>query len=928
MDEKAARNDRPAGGQPDTGGGSDRRDFLKQMAVAAAAGPGAAAPLAAGRGAESRAGESEAGGRSAERRVEFPRVFRGEALRTIAFPLGGIGTGSISLGGRGQLRDWEIFNRPDKGYSPNYAFPAIWARQAGGKPVARVLEARILPPYEGRDGLGAYNVPGLPRLEEAVFTGEFPFARVAFADPKLPVSVELEAWSPFIPLDEDASGHPVAVLDYRVHNPGREAVDVSLAYSIDNPVGQASRRGAPGRRNTYREAGPLEGLFMDNPFTDAKDPLKGTFALCAVGWRGESTHLTGWRGGSRWRVGPLAFWDDFSEDGRLDPARHPIPQPVGSLCLSRTLEPGEDAHFVFLLAWHFPNRTPQRCGWRNPWSGEEQPPWEEMLIGNHYCRQFADAWAAAESAAGRLEELEKGTRDFVETMKSTSLPPAVIDAALSNLSTLRTNTCFRTADGEFHAFEGCNDQSGCCFGSCTHVWNYESMLAFLFPKLSRSLRERQFGWLVDERGLQEFRYYLPLGRKRWGRAAADGQMGTLMKLYLDWKLSGDTGWLRKLWPQAKRAIEFAWIENGWDADRDGVMEGCQHNTYDIEFFGPNPLSGIWYLGGLRAAEEMARAVGDQASADEYRRLFENGRHWIDENLFNGEFYIQKVQGRPREKIAEGLMVGMGTADPEHPDFQMGEGCLADQVLGQYFARVAGLGDLVDPDHARKALESIFKYNFKADLSEHESVQRTYALNDDAGLVICDYAGRKRPVNPFPYFAEVWTGIEYQVAAHMFFEGMAAEGERLFEAARLRHDGVRRNPWNEPECGHHYARALAAWSGVLGACGFDYSAPEQALALSPRLQANPFAGFWSVPSGWGRFEVARDGSRARLKIETRRGALACRRIRLAPGRYSSAQARAGQASIPAEAAADGEGTAVTLGSTVRITPAASLELQLS
>jgi hypothetical protein len=456
------------------------------------------------------------------------------------------------------------------------------------------------------------------------------------------------------------------------------------------------------------------------------------------------------------------------------------------------------------------------------------------------------------------------------------------------------------------------------------------MLAFLFPSFSRSLREYQFGWIVDERGLQDFRYYLPYGKKRWGAAAADGQMGTLMKLYLDWKLSGDTEWLRKLWPAAKRAIEFAWIENGWDADRDGVMEGCQHNTYDIEFFGPNPLSGIWYLGGLRAAEEMARGVGDKAAAAEYGRLFENGSKWTDANLFNGEFYIQKVQGRPKSAIAEGLLWTAGAADTENPDFQMGEGCLADQVLGQYFSCIAGLGDLVESSKARQALASIHKYNFKPDLSEHESVQRTYALNDEAGLVICDYAGRERPVNPFPYYAEVWTGIEYQVAAHMFYEGMIEEGVEIIEAVRQRHDGVRRNPWNEPECGHHYARALAGWSAVLSLCGFDYSALEETVSLAPRMKANPVRGFWSMPTGWGSFtqSVAADG--ATVEIEAARGEMACRQVKLAAlGRtFASVRAELGGRSVNAELSADESGVTVKLARSVKVTPDAGLRVRLA
>jgi len=195
---------------------------------------------------------------------------------------------------------------------------------------------------------------------------------------------------------------------------------------------------------------------------------------------------------------------------------------------------------------------------------------------------------------------------------------------------------------------------------------------------------------MDERGAIYFRQLLPDGIERFGYAAADGQRGQIIKIYLDWQLSGDQNFLNEFWPKAKRALEFAWIPGGWDADRDGVLEGVQHNTYDVEFYGPNPLCGVYYLGALRACEEMARAVGEDNSAAEYHRLFISGRDWFDSHAFNGDYYIQTIQSRAAAAIAPGLRSGMGADDPEHPEYQVGDGCLIDQLLGQYLAHVAGL----------------------------------------------------------------------------------------------------------------------------------------------------------------------------------------------------------------------------------------------
>ncbi|HET7841308.1 MAG TPA: GH116 family glycosyl hydrolase, partial [Terriglobia bacterium] len=495
-------------------------------------------------------------------------------------------------------------------------------------------------------------------------------------------------------------------------------------------------------------------------------------------------------------------------------------------------------------------------------------------------------WQAAEYAAANLAGLESRSREFVAAVRNTTLPDAVRDAAMANLSTLVSPTCFRTADGEFHGFEGSNDDGGCCFGSCTHVWNYEATVPSLFPSLSRSLRGRQFGFSTDGEGRMSFRELLPSGIDRWGHAAADGQMGTIIKLYWDWKNSGDTDWLRKLWPAAKRALEFAWVEGGWDANRDGVMEGVQHNTYDVEFFGPNPLCGIWYLGALRACEEMARACADAPGAEQYRSIRELGSRWIDANLFNGEYYIQRVQPPPGGAVAKGLQAGMGSADMEKPTYQLGDGCLVDQLVGQYLCEAAGLGPLLDDKHVEAALRSIYRYNFKPSLAGHESMARTYALNDEAALVICDYAKGTRPETPFPYFAEAWTGLEYSTAALMMYRGMVREGVEIFESARRRFDGERRNPWDEPECGHHYARALSAWAGILALSGFQYDAARKHVVANPRINAAKFSSIWTSGTAWGTFTQSNGARGLAFTLQVAEGELRIRSLTLVVARESA------------------------------------------
>ena len=367
------------------------------------------------------------------------------------------------------------------------------------------------------------------------------------------------------------------------------------------------------------------------------------------------------------------------------------------------------------------------------------------------------------------------------------------------------------------------------------------------------MRELEFQHATDDAGLMSMRITLPLPRANsWKAAAADGQIGCLMKLYRDWQLSGDEDMLRCLWPKARKALEFCWIPGGWDADKDGVMEGCQHNTMDVEYYGPNPQMGSWYLGALRAAEEMARQLGEEDFAATCRDLFQRGKAWLDEHLFNGEYYEHEVRPPKDESaIAAGLRVGMGAKDLSDPELQLGAGCLVDQLVGQYMAHVCGLGYLLDEANVRATLKSLMKYNFKRSMRDHFNHLRSYALNDESAMLMATYPKGRRPKRPFPYYNEVMTGFEYTAAIGMLYEGQTANGLKVIEAIRDRYDGRKRSPFDEAECGHHYARAMASWAAVLALTGFQYSAVDQSMTFA--ASAKPVQWFWSTGDAWGTCE---------------------------------------------------------------------------
>jgi non-lysosomal glucosylceramidase len=787
------------------------------------------------------------------RRLGPVRSFAGRALNEVAFPLGGIGTGTISLGGRGNLRDWEIFNRPGKGVHMPFTFFSMYFEQEGKK-LVRVLEGPLEPPFTTGFGFRRIFVPGLPRMEKARFKGEYPFAEVELSDGQVPLEISLEAFNPLIPLEADDSGIPAFILRFRVKNTGSAAAKITIAGSVINPVGYNGEGLVDGlgndkfgqNVNEIKRTPTLRGLAMSSRKVKPGDAAFGTMALTTP-WP-DVTYLTHWVRGEWWDDLQI-FWDDFAADGRLQDLAEVSPSPdsqtdVGTLGLIASVAPGEEVVLPFILSWNFPNVlnyfdiVPEQRG---------------RIFKNHYAEKYPDAWAAAEYLQANLGRLEAASRAFHDAFFSTTLPPYVLDAVSSQAAIIRTTTGLWLEGGNYFGFEGCGDQGGCCPLNCAHVWNYAQSLAFLFPSLERTMRETDFLNNVKPDGAMVFRTSLPLGSGvLWDfRPAADGQMGRIISLYRDWQISGDTAWLKKLWPQAKKAIDYAWTQ--WDADRDGLMEGEQHNTYDIEFFGPNSMMGAFYLGALKAGKAMAASVGDIASAKRYLAMYDKGRAAYDSALWNGEYYVQKYDQVMEKK------------------YQYGEGCLSDMLLGQWLGMVSGLGRYLPAERIQSSLRAIYKYNFMNDFRNFSNVQRTYALNDEKGLLLCSWPKGGRPPLPFPYSDEVWTGIEYQVASHLIYEGLLEEGLSVVKAVRDRYDGLRRNPWDEVECGHHYARAMSSWGVLTALAGFSYSAPEMRMGFDPRMNAEDFRTVWTAGSGWGTYgQKAEPGKGMALKLEAMAG----------------------------------------------------------
>jgi uncharacterized protein (DUF608 family) len=853
-------------------------------------------------------------------------IYRGRKLSQISFPLGGLGSGCVGLAGNGRLIDWEIFNRPNKGGTNGLTHFAIKAERDGKVVEARVLHGDEPPPYWGTNrnmyfgagfGLSRDTVAGLPHFRSTEFHGAFPLAEVRYREPKFPGQVSLRALNPFIPLNDKDSSLPAAFFEISVTNPTAHDLDYTIGFSVRNPHQAAAL-------NKHRRRQGMRAIHLSQEKLPPEDVGHGDLTLATDA--PEVSFQEYWFRGT-WFDTLGVYWRDFTSPGKLKNRFYPVEEGRGhdhaTLAAHVHVPAGETATVRFVLAWSFPHVT-------NYWSPEPRaegcdcPP---ATWRNYYATLFRDSTATAAYALKHWERLERDTRLFADTLLSSTLPAPILEAVSANLSILKTPTVKRLQDGSFYGFEGCGCEAGCCEGTCMHVWNYAYALPFLFPRLERSIRELEYRHSLRDDGALAFRMPLPVGRQPGQFPyCADGQFGAIIKTYREWKVCGDTAWLRKLWPRVKKSLEFAWAKTNdfrWDPDRTGVLDGRQHHTLDMELFGPNSWLTGFYLAALKAGAEMADACGDPKAARRYRDIFARGQEWVEAHLFNGEYYCQQVDLEDKSVLAP-----YAQADPnvehtywnaEHGEikYQIGEGCGIDQVLAQWHANLCGLGDIFDRARTRSALRSIHRYNFKRDMRQFANPCRLYCVNDEAGTVMVDWPeGRRKPVVPVPYSEETMHGFEYQAACHLIMAGMVREGVEMARAVRDRYDGERRNPWNEIECGSNYARSMASYAFLNAFSGFEFDMTRGHVAFAPVRPGKLFRCFWSLDSGWGQFMLSRD----EVRLEVLAGSLTLSSLGIpVPKGRTVTQVMLGEEALTALV----EGGELRLDKPIRVTPGKSL-----
>lgn len=580
------------------------------------------------------------------------------------------------------------------------------------------------------------------------------------------------------------------------------------------------------------------------------------------------------------------------------------------------LKPGEKYTYKFILSWYFPNMYAE---------------------GRMYAERFKGSVDVGNYIISNYEKLRGDTYLWRDALYGSTLPYWLIDRLHSTISILSTGTTRWWKNGRFYAFEGCT----CCHGTCTHVWGYAQGHARLFPELARNIRERQDlmpidqgGGFYPETGLVAFR-----GDKDFG-FAADGQCGTVLNAYREHLMSADKSFLKRNWEEIKKALEYLILQDAKgemggmaspkDAakasevkevgeateDPDGIITGQQHNTYDINYHGANTLIGSLYLAALRAGEEMAKEVGDDEFAKYARKIYEKGSKWTVDNLWNGEYFIQKVD---LEK---------------YPKNQYVDGCLADQIFGQMWAHQVGLGYIYPEENVKSTIHSIWKYNWAPDVAPYNEKYkpfRWFISPGQAGLFTCTWPKSEYMPEGTMYKNEIWTGIEYQVAANLINEDYVTEGLAICRAIHDRYQPGFLNPYNEIECGDHYARAMASWGVYLALAGFKYNGPNGILGFAPKMTPKDFRAVFTFAEGWGSLSQKRSWGKQVEKLEIHKGKVKLNELRFEVDRKKKAkkaEVRIGGDKIDSKFEFDGNEVIVKLNETIELKKGQTMEVKIS
>lgn len=761
-------------------------------------------------------------------------------LQYIGMPIGGITAGGVYLGGDGRLWLWDIFNENQEGVEPKLVnwnegktTHDTYLRSRDGacyvEPAKDVhpLQQGFIIRFE-YNGQTIYKSLEEKDWDEIAFEATYPIGTIRYTDKSLPVELILQAFSPFIPLNEDESGLPATILSFSITNKGNVNIKTSIAGYLENKTGIRSadpnfcrRENKVVRSNGLTAINESLEILKKSNKNFENQPDFGTMCIAALDSRAKAYA----------DIDPTICTLDFSP---ADNISKPIQEHLtGAVQSDLDISPNSSAEANFVISWYFPNL-------------QIDPKIKDT--GRYYQNKFDSALEVAEYINKNYDRLASTTRLWSKTWQESTLPHWFLERTILTLNTLATSNCHRFNTGRFWAWEGV----GACAGTCTHVWHYAQAMGRIFPALERDCRERtELNIAMEPDGGIIFRAEMET------RPAIDGQAGCVLRCYREHQMSADHSFLKKNWPQIKKAVQF--IINQ-DKNGDGMEDTPMENTLDAVWDGEIAWIVGLCISGVRAGQEMAEEAGDPEFAKICADYVQKGSKNMDKYLFNGEYYIH----RPDKTAGRSKLGSYNT-------------CHIDQVLGQAWAHQVGLGRIQDKSKTLSALRSLWKYNYTPDVGPYIAVHqggRPYALAGEGGLIM--NTNPKNEAKPYGdnvtwqmgYFHECMSGFEYQVAAHMIAEGMTDEGLVLVRSIHDRYHAAKRNPFNEIECSDHYARAMASYGAFISACGFEYHGPKGYMRFAPKWGQDNFKAPFTSAEAWGTYsqQYTPSGISCNLKIE--------------------------------------------------------------
>ena len=761
-----------------------------------------------------------------------PLTATGDDLKFIGLPISGIGTGQVYLSGDGRLWYWNLTANKDKKNNPKG--PRYMDPDEAKSPAGQGFALQINDEVHSLDAKG---------FEKVTFTNQCPMGRVNFADAAVPVEVQLDAYTPFIPINRDDSSYPVIVMRYTVTNSSKSVQELSIAGWIENKANNSNKP----KVCVYRELENINAVECTSKTKNANSIALGIFGS----QKPDFLNLKKTKSGAQSVFDSDDDAADLPSDGkRVESDGKKM--AFASLGRKLSLGPGESETVSFAVSWRYP-LVQYGTGFGNSKKAK-------TLGQNHYATLWPAAADAAGEVANREKELYGETKQWTETWYDSTLPYWFLERSFIPINSVQTQVTQRVVPpGKKDDFYNLEEGVRCCPGNCTHVWSYAQGLSRIFPVIERECRDRvEYGLGFNKQsGSIAHRY-------QGGRFkdAIDGTCGTILRVLRESQMTTDYTFLESIWDRVKLSMDH--VIKTWDMDEDGMLAGAQHNTLDEPWFGQVHWLINVYHASLKAAAVMARQMKQPQVAERYQQIVAKGVPAMVDLLWNEDFgyFIHKP------------------GEPDNQKHGSTNGCHIDQVLGDSWLMNVGIEPSLPKDKIRKSLQSLWKYNFTPDVGAFRDVMtngRYYAAAGDAGLVMCSFPyGKIEPKSGKKSYAgylnECMTGFEWQVAAHMIWEGMVEEGLAIGKAIYDRYQPAKRNPYNEVECSDHYSRAMASYGAYMAACGYRYDGPEGKLAFGPRLSPENFRAAFTTAEGWGSFTQKVESGKQSAGLELRYGQL--------------------------------------------------------